>query len=370
MRAKTLPALLAVLGLLTGCASNPNNFVYVMGKGTNQVFAFTEHSKGDLTPLATPTFGTGSGPVAMAIHPSRSLVYIANFSDNNLMLLDRSHSSGDLTVPANPNPVINNLAPNLFPVGTGPVSVVISGDGRFLYALNQGSHNISGFNLNSTNGVLTEMKSTTPAANQSPFPTPVSPSAMAISPSGSLLYVANPTLGTISGFLIGADGFLTAQTPVAAGTTPTWITIDPSGKFLYVADAGTNKVLGFTIQSGGALTAISGSPFTAGNKPVAMATDAHGAFLYVANQNSNDISAYVIDSNSGALGAIANSPFAAGSGPAFIGVDQATSFLYVCLQGTNDIAAFSIQGNGSLTPVAGSPFSVATTPQWIVTSKD
>lgn len=370
MRAKTLPVLLASFGLLTGCASNPNNFVYVMGKGTNQVFAFKEHSKGDLTPLATPTFATGSGPVAMAMHPSRSFVYIANFSDNNLIFLDRSHSNGDLTIPLNPNPVINNLAPNLIPVGTGPVSVVISTDGRFLYALNQGSHTISGFNLNSTNGALTEMKATSPGANQSPFPTPVNPGAMAISPSGNVLYVANPTLGTISGFSIGSDGFLTAQAPVAAGTTPSWITIDPGGKFLYVADAGTNKVLGFTIQGGGALTAISGSPFAAGTKPVAMATDPHGVFLYVANQNSNNISAYVIDSTSGGLGAIANSPFAAGSVPIFIGVDQATSFLYVGLQGTNDIAAFSIQGDGSLAAVPGSPFSVATTPQWIVTSKD
>jgi hypothetical protein len=43
-----------------------------------------------------------------------------------------------------------------------------------------------------------------------------------------------------------------------------------------------------------------------------------------------------------------------------VAVDSTTSFVYVGEQGSHDVAAFTIGGNGSLKPVAGSPFGAAT----------
>jgi 6-phosphogluconolactonase (cycloisomerase 2 family) len=137
--------------------------------------------------------------------------------------------------------------------------------------------------------------------------------------------------------------------------------VEHTGKFLYVTDPAHNAVLGFAIQGGGALSPINGSPFIAGAQPSGLAIDSQGALLYVANKGSNNVSGFAIDANSGALGAISGSPFATGGvGPAAVAVDSTTSFVYVGEQGSHDVAAFTIGGNGSLKPVAGSPFGAAT----------
>jgi 6-phosphogluconolactonase (cycloisomerase 2 family) len=230
----------------------------------------------------------------------------------------------------------------------------------FLFVANQGSGDISAFTIDPGTGNLGAVK-------LSPFVVGASfhPSSIAVSSKGNSLYVVDPTLAQIAAFSINSTGQLTAVgAPVSVGVNPTFVTVEPTGRFVYVADSGSNAVFAFSIQSNGALSPINGSPFAAGAQPVAITTDPQGALLYVANHGSNSVSGYVIDSSTGALGAVSGSPFATGgAGPGFLAASNA--FLYVSDQTTNDIAAFAIANNGSLTAVPGSPFTVATSPQWI-----
>ncbi|HKW73885.1 MAG TPA: beta-propeller fold lactonase family protein [Terriglobales bacterium] len=376
MKARVLLAL-ALLAGVTGCASSHAIFLYATGAGTNEVFGFQVHSDGHITALGQPTFGTGSNPVAMAVHSPGDFFYIANFSGNNLTLLNINKGNGELTVPPTnaavpPSPL---APPNIFATGAGPVSIAVAPNAPHVYVLNQVSGDISAFLLDPSTGNLSLI--TNPPGNGAGATTSygsfTSPSSMAISPQGDVLFVSSPSQSAIFAFAVNSnDGSLApvAGSPFAVGanSTPTGLAVHPSGHFLYAADGAHNAVLAFTVQNG-ALSPISGSPFTAGTQPSALVTDPAGTELFVANAGSNDVSAFVIDANSGAIGQLSGSPFPTGGrGPGFVAATGA--FVYVADQATNDIAAFSIGSKGGLTPVKGSPFSIPVSPAWLSLAKE
>jgi 6-phosphogluconolactonase (cycloisomerase 2 family) len=363
---------LALVGGLAGCASGSKTFLYVTGPGSNDVFQFQIHANGSLMALNPANVSVGSSPASVAIRPAGDFAYIANSAGNNVTLLAVNKGNGQLSVPVNTNPVPQPTPPNIFSTGTTPIAVVAHPASPFLYILNAGSNDISSYVIDPKTGNLQGSPPVCAAPSPAPpapcttattFPLNILP-GVAITPKGNLLFVGNTALSSISVFNISSTGALTAAAPVGLGTVPAGMVAEASGRFLYVADPNNNRVLGFSIGSNGALTAINGSPFAAGTTPVALATDPQGVLLYVANSGSNNVSAFVIDKNSGALGAISGSPFAtAGRGPNFLAATSA--FLYVSDQITNDMTAFTIGSNGALSTVPGSPFNVATSPQWI-----
>jgi 6-phosphogluconolactonase (cycloisomerase 2 family) len=345
-------------GFLSGCASGHKQFVYVAGQGTNEAFEFRVQSNGALAPLGTPNFPVGSNPAALLPHTSGDFLYVADFSGNDVILLDINQSTGNLSVPVSIS-IVNPTNPNnIFATDIGPVSLAMSPTSPFLYAVNQTSGKVSAYTVDPGTGSLG-------VVGGSPFPiVPAShPSSVAIAPAGNFLFVANGTEGTIAVFSIGDKGVLAqAGLPVSvgAGATPTSIAVTHNGRFLYVTDSAHNAVVGFAIQNG-ALAPISGSPFAAGAAPLGLGIDPQGALLYVANNGSNTVSAYAIDSSSGALGAVNGSPFPTGGvGPSAVAVDSDSSFVYVTEKTSHDIAAFGIASNGALQAVKGSPFGVAT----------
>ena len=367
MRARKFSALygaiaflvVSVGGFLTGCASGHKQFVYAAGQGTNEAFEFRVQTNGSLLPLSTPNFPVGSNPSAIAPHTSGAFLYVADFAGNDVTLLDINKSNGSLSVPVSTSIVVTVNPPNIFPAGTGPISLQMSPTAPFLFVANQGSSNVTAYVVDPGTGSLGTV-------GGSPFLiSPAShPSSLAVSPKGDFLFVANATEGTVAVFSISSTGVLAqvgAPVSMGAGATPNAVAVEHSGRFLYVADSAHNVVLGFSIQSGGALAAINGSPFAAGAAPSGLGIDPQGVLLFAANSGSNSVSAYAIDSSSGALGAVTGSPFATGGvGPSAVAVDADTSIVYVTEQTSHDIAAFSIASNGTLKAVTGSPFGVAT----------
>jgi 6-phosphogluconolactonase len=365
MKARTFSALFGFImflavcaaGVLSGCASGHKQFAYVVGPGTNEVFEFRVQSNGLLVPLGSPNFAVGSNPDALTPHTSGDFLYTADFSGNDVTLLDINASSGNLSVPVSTSIVQPNNPPNVFTTDVGPVAVAMSPTSPFLFTANQTAGSVSAFTVDPGAGGLTLIGNFL-------ITTPSHPSGLAVSPKGDFLWVVNGTEGTVAAFAIGSNGALTqAGAPVSlgAGATPAAIAAEHSGRFLYITDTAHNAVLGFSIQSGGALTAINGSPFVAGAAPTGLGIDPQGVFLYVANSGSNNVSAFAIDSTSGALGAVSGSPFATGGvGPSAVAVDSTTSFVYVTDQTSHDIAAFNIFSNGALKAMTGSPFGVAT----------
>jgi 6-phosphogluconolactonase (cycloisomerase 2 family) len=183
--------------------------------------------------------------------------------------------------------------------------------------------------------------------------------ALAVTPSGTWLYAADYTPGTVTGFRVdGSTGALTALPgfPIMAGTQPDSAAIDPSGKFLYVANLGSSNISAFTINaSTGALTSVTGSPFPLPGPGRSASVDPLGRFLYV---TGTGVAAFRISASDGALTVVSGSPFPTGNAPAGIGFDPAGKFAYVANSASNTLSAFTIDASsGALTPIAGSPYT-------------
>jgi YVTN family beta-propeller protein len=361
MKARILLASLLMMVGLAGCGSTGKQFLYTTGPGTPEIFQFQIRQNGSITALNPGNSASGTSPVSVLIHPSGNFAYIANFAGATVTLLARNAGNGQLSVPVPPTaiPPSPSSPPNVFNTAAGPIALAITPNGSFLYALNQTAGNIAAFTIDPSTGNLTAIPPL--------FGSLVGPSSIAVSADGSTLFVASPSQHSITTFAIDSKGVLTQPNPpVVLGATvaPVFVMTEPTGHFLYVADSNNSAVLGFSIASGGTLTAVAGSPFAVGANPVAIAATPNGAQLFVANQGSNNVSAFVIDAKTGSLGAVSGSPFPSGGlGPSFLAATGA--FVYVSDRGTNDIAALAIGGNGALTPVTGSPFSVATQPIWV-----
>ena len=331
MRARALKAfyggivllVLCAAGFLGGCASGHKQFVYVAGPGTNETFEFRVQSNGALVPLGTPNFPVGSNPVALKPHTSGDFLYIADFSGNDVTLLDINQSNGNLSVPVSIS-IVNPTNPtNIFATDKGPISLAMSPTAPFLFAANQTAGTLLFTPLIRVRGLWACFRfAISDCAGVASFV------------HGDFTQGRLPVSGECHGrhdcgFNIAGNGALAQAglpTSVGAGATPTSIAVEHSGRFLYVTDPAHNAVLGFSIQTGGALSPIIGSPFLAGAAPAGLGIDPQGALLYVANSGSNNVSAFAIDASSGALGQVTGSPFATGGvGPSAVAVDADTS---------------------------------------------
>jgi Lactonase, 7-bladed beta-propeller len=146
--------------------------------------------------------------------------------------------------------------------------------------------------------------------------------------------------------------------PIALGADP--IAIDPGGWFVYVGTF--TGIYGFQIdQSTGNLAAMPGSPFSVdGWSPSDVAVDPNGNFLLVAatSSSSNAVQVFQINRSSGALTEAAN---VADSAIYAVTADFTGQYVYGLTQDENStiIWGYAIdQNNGTLRPIAGSPYTI------------
>lgn len=266
--------------------SKDSQFLYVANSGSDDVTVFNIGTAGALTLVpqtegrSKPVGAGASSPIGLAISPNGRFLYVAS-SNSNMVTAFQVDSSGVLTLvpPAGSgtNPVSSG--------GTGLTALALSPNGQFLYLTNGASNNLSIFRVEPS-GLLTLI----PPASLNPVPTGgTAPNGLAIGVDGAHLYVANGS-GTISVFAIGSTGLLTlvpasgaGQNPVpppATGLTPVALALSPDGQFLYVANRVSSvsggSVSAYTIVPGtGALvpvTQLLGNPFPAQSSPSAIAT--------------------------------------------------------------------------------------------------
>lgn len=368
MRAGIFAAALALVMVAAGCGGSSNSTpgstgggnssVYTFGPATNSVLGFSQNSSGALIPFKnSATTPTGSIPIAMVLHPSLKLTFIANNADGTITILVRDPSTGFLSTPPLPPGVLNPPPPII--AGTNPIAMVMTPSGNFVYVLNQGTNSITEYSVDLLNNTLVLLPSTL-------ILPPAFPAAqLAVSPDSRFLYASSPTTGQIGVTAIGSDGTLSGGAAFTVGSSPTFMLVDPQARFLYVTNPPTNSVRVFSLNNGALSTEVSGSPFPTGVNPSAMAINSSGNFLLVTNKGSNSVSGFSV--SNGSLSNVPGSPFNTGVGPSYVVFDKANSFVYVADQGSNDIAAYQLTGT-QLRSLVGAPFSVGTSPTWIVTS--
>lgn len=234
----------------------------------------------------------------------------------------------------------------------GDQQVQVTADGRFLFAVNQGSNSVSAFRI-AGNGRLDLVGVFSSGGIQ--------PASIGIA--GNRLYVANrgdaasnhpgTVAPSVTGFDIGPNGTLTpiAHSTVSfpVGTFATQTLVSRDGRFLFVEVAtlagtpGGNTVNTFRIGADGALTAAPGGPAGVGtNAPLLLGAANHPDLniVYTGFASSSQVGVFTYDETgrTSFVGPAADS----GAAPCWCVVSADGRVLYVTNTATDSIAVYSL----------------------------
>ncbi|MGU3665515.1 lactonase family protein [Methylobacterium sp. A49B] len=113
----------------------------VPDKGLDRVFVLRREGE-QLALVSETAMRPGAGPRHIAFHPSRPLAFLVNELDSSLATCRWDPASGTLT----PLHLASTLPPDFFGASTA-AAIVITRDGRFVYASNRGQDGIARFRV-------------------------------------------------------------------------------------------------------------------------------------------------------------------------------------------------------------------------------
>ena len=230
--------------------------------------------------------------------------------------------------------------------------------------------------------------------------------ATARNPSGvstGFMWVATAGDGMVRSYHIDLTSGAISQVgnAVATGVQPQAMASTPDGATLFIANSSDNSISVYSVASDGTLTAVSCSSCNTGQLPVALAVDPTGKFLFVANQGvitdntSGTVSVFAIGSGSVTPSTPPSFPTeipsdTIGTGPSGIAVSPVTfpctvivsgtqsnencGVIYVANQFSNTLGAYEyfVDGSGNFNFVGligGSPYRVGTNPTGVALSR-
>ena len=295
-----------------------------------RVFSFANHA-----PAATgfPTFGaanvnTGAvvGSLRVVDPDGNPLTYtVAGSPSSGSVAIDAATGNYTYT----PNQAARLAATDTHTVHTDTFTVTVS-DG-------QASTNVT---------VTVPISSAPPWVN----PTPVALSgsgAAGVAVADIRAYVANQATNSVSSISLGDSGYADELGTWAVGNAPTALAINPAKSRLYVTnrDSDSVTVIALTWQEGPG-TVI--KTIQVGSKPTSVAVSLDNSRVYIGNSGNNTVS--VIDANSNTVIGVFNT----GSSPSALAINPAGTHLYVANRGGNAISVL----NASTGAAIGGPITV------------
>jgi 6-phosphogluconolactonase len=319
----------------------------------------------------------GTAPSSLAASSGTAVtghVYVNNNTagHNTISGFDR-HPDGTLT-PIDGTPFNAGGAGIGSPTGSAG-ALQLSGDGRYLLAVDAAANEIAVLKIKS-NGSLRLVDETSSNGT-----TPIS-----IAVHRDLVYVANTGAGgsNYTGFRLNAGGHLT---PIVHSTfdlpddaLPGQVLFSGDGRHLAGTrvgpNAGPSYIDSFIVGADGRLTAAPGSPFAAQKiGPFgSQFRPTNSSQLFVSNAHDGagqgSVSAYNVATN-GTLTPVAGSPFADGqTAPCWVAITNDGQHLFAINTGSSTVSRYSIAGSGALsllgstvmTGTALRPFDAAVDP--------
>jgi 6-phosphogluconolactonase (cycloisomerase 2 family) len=171
--------------------------------------------------------------------PSGRFVMSADLGMDQILIWKFDAQKGTLTP--------NNPASVSVPPGDGPRHFAFHQNGRWMYSLQEEASTLITFDYDAAQGRLTAKQtiSSLPAAFRGTNFT----SEVMISADGKFLYAANRLHDSIAWFSIGATGALTfAGEEWTRGDYPRSFNIDPSGNFLYSCNQRSDAIAAFRVN--------------------------------------------------------------------------------------------------------------------------
>jgi 6-phosphogluconolactonase len=275
-----------------------------------------------------------------------------------------------------------------------PSFLTASADGRFLFAVNEGSSyggersgSVTSFAVDRATGKLTQLSVQASKGTD--------PCHLVLDRTGRFLAVANYSSGSFAVFPVAADGRLGAavtviqregrgpNSPRQDGPHAHQVSFSTDNRFMIGVDLGTDTLAVYRFDAAtGALTPNdpAGLVVTPGIGPRHIAFHPDGKRAFVISELGSTIESLAWDGAAGVLraagGSVSTLPgdFHGQSATAEIEVHPNGRFVYGSNRGHDSLAIFSIAGDGALTPVGFEPtrgrtprhFAIAPGGRWLV----
>lgn len=315
----------------------------------NAVLVFARAADGSLTPAGQfATGGTGSGAGlgsqgALALSQDGRWLLAVNAGSHDVSVFQVGPSGLGLT----------SRTPS---GGTVPISVTIAGN--LVYVLNAGgTGNISGFTLD-REGRLAPIAGSTRGLSAGD----VGPAQVAFAPGGRQLVVTEKATNLIDVFPIDRNGVAGPPALVpSTGGTPFGFAFGPRNLVFVTEAAGAGSASSYRLEDGGRLALVSGALATNQGAPCWAVVTADGRFAYTGN-GAGSVTGFAVAPDGSLSRLDADGATAAiGGGVNDIALDRSSRYLYVLQVGTiPQIHAYRIDDTGDLValgPVSGLPAS-------------
>lgn len=235
--------------------------------------------------------------------------------------------------------------------GVMPVSLTMNGDA--LYVLNaMGVGNITGFRVGPDGSLAPLPHSTRPLSG--PL---VNPAEVRFNPAGTVLVVTERGTQRIDTYPVDGHGLAgQRRTFMASGLEPFGFSFDPAGHAIVSETFGGLPERGaassYALSDTGQLRTISGTVRNGQTATCWVAVTPSGDYAYMSNTGSGTVSSYAIGSGgqlSLKAGSAAN--LGATSAPIDLDLDRGASHLYVVASGLGTVIGLSVGSNGNLTRI-------------------
>jgi 6-phosphogluconolactonase len=269
----------------------PNNSLLYVAAATSGIFVYFINSDGSLTTPSTGFQPAGVLATALAVSPDGQWLIALDGTTQQLDIFQINSSTGGLSS-------VN--APTTYAIQSGvwqPSDVRVSSDGTLIFAaLGTGGDVV--FTFNTTTGLATSSQYLgTGNVATADF-------ALAVNASTTYLYIARSgTNGGVAVYSIGAGGSINpvSGSPFAAGSGTFSVVLDTTGTYVYAANRTDGTISGYTIvpgttTAGLSLKPLTGSPYTSGSLVQALGIDPTNKYLLaVAVGGSPDLTMYSFD---------------------------------------------------------------------------
>ncbi|MFT7671478.1 MAG: 6-phosphogluconolactonase (cycloisomerase 2 family) [Planctomycetota bacterium] len=277
----------------------------------------------------------GTGPHAIAMHPSGLYVFVTTALENRIRSFSIDAETGEFILITDASTAVE------------PISVICDPNGRYLIVEHEFGN--SGGDDKTRLRCYTIDQETGEILQSATFDlVTIVPAEMVLGPHGENLYLTlvepfETVLHCTVDPLIGRPALAGTED---SGQGPTSLAIDPGGRWLYVSNLGSEEITLFEIdQETGSPNVLSTTPASANISGLSMSDD--GRELYVVDSVLGHLTVHQVDQVSGEIGAGTTLRTRIGNGPLVItsgasGIRRRSTDLYVLNEGSGDVTSYRI----------------------------
>jgi 6-phosphogluconolactonase len=237
--------------------------------------------------------------------------------------------------------------------GRHPSYLAFAPSKKFVYAVNEFSHEVASFAVDRTSGALMFLNRVSSLG--------VEPAYVCVDRTGRWVLAANYRSGPVAVYPVEPDGRLGAPTDSrATGVHPHAVVLDRSNLFAFVPNLGSNTISQLVFdEARGTLSENTPAQIErpAGSEPRHFVFHPSGAFAYLVEEAGSQLDAFAFDAAKGTLSLIGSVPTLpsgadrTGNTGSDVHVSPSGKFLYASNRGHDSIIVCAIGEGGALSVV-------------------